>query len=1087
MKLLNELWPDKELNCENFKNPPLEMGILPFWFWNGEMDEAEMEWQLKEYKAKGITGLFIHGRFGLKIPYLSEKWFERVKFAVKKGREIGLNIWIYDEMNWPSGTAERQVIKKYPYLSQKYLEMVTLFINGPLFIYLEATDSRYINTGDSKPIAAYICSAEEYRTGIKNIIDVTPNLSFNKVIPWEAPAGNWVLMYFLEKEIDYYIDALNPEATKRFIELTHEQYKTAVGAEFGKIVPGFYTDEPAMHYFQVGTDNYVIPWSQRMFKIFRERNGYSIKPHLAALYANVGRDTARIRYDFWKTLSDQYDDSYYKQLRDWCAENGVLFTGHILFENWLRGHARCEGNVMQHLSNLHLTGVDHLYPKIGSEEQPGEHVELKMASSITHHLGKKRLLCESMGGTYWDCTLERMKWIANWEYSLGVNLFNNHGYHYSIEGERKRDWPPSQFYHHTWWKYYNEFTHYMARLGHALTGGKHIAKILILYPITSIWANYVPQAPDDISRLIEMDFNYLTDALLHLHYDFDYVDEDILINAQLNGNRLEIADESYELIILPPVTHIKKATLDKIKAFVNNGGKIIADILLPVEQFIDGKPSKSRAVDELFGVKPNCILADFQSGKNEVNQLKMLQPGVCLIQGGGLAKDRRRKDIKEAIESCITADVQIGHSEVFYLHRVKDGRHLFYFVNTLQQDIGEVDISLETVGRPELWDPATGAVKELSVFDIINNRLCFRLTFGASQTFLVILHNDLPDSYISATNLVIEKTEANFITGYLKNGDLAKLTLKTGGKQKDIVQMVPKNPPPLILPEVMNFKIENDNTLCLAKWKMLVSNECSNDNYAALDYDDDHWLPVTIGAWEMQLPEEPDDIHYPQTLWYRIPFQIEELPNRVKLLIDGFSGSSFRLFINGTEVKDTGQRSQLDAEIREINIHSYVHPGRNLIAVQLVVQRRTDGILDLIKITGDFALKLNDDGYSIVLPKKEVNIGDWCQQGYPYFSGTGTYSTELTIPADFCKGKLFLDIECGEDVLELQINDSGPIIVPWHPYQIDITDLVRPGKNTFRFSITNTLINTLEAVPKSSGLLKPPVITNYQLLKIKID
>jgi hypothetical protein len=71
-----------------------------------------------------------------------------------------------------------------------------------------------------------------------------------------------------------------------------------------------------------------------------------------------------------------------------------------------------------------------------------------------------------MGGTYWDCTLERMKWIANWEYVLGVNLFNNHGYHYSIEGERKRDWPPSQFYHHTWWKYYNLFTTYMARLGH---------------------------------------------------------------------------------------------------------------------------------------------------------------------------------------------------------------------------------------------------------------------------------------------------------------------------------------------------------------------------------------------------------------------------------------------------------------------------------------------------------------------------------------------------------------------------------------------------------------------------------------------
>ncbi len=67
------------LTKENFTSPPMEMGILPFWFWNGNMDEKEMEWQLKEYKAKGITGLFIHGRFGLKVPYVSDAWFEKVK------------------------------------------------------------------------------------------------------------------------------------------------------------------------------------------------------------------------------------------------------------------------------------------------------------------------------------------------------------------------------------------------------------------------------------------------------------------------------------------------------------------------------------------------------------------------------------------------------------------------------------------------------------------------------------------------------------------------------------------------------------------------------------------------------------------------------------------------------------------------------------------------------------------------------------------------------------------------------------------------------------------------------------------------
>ena len=64
------------LTRENFTRPPLEMGIVPFWFWNGRMDRQEMEWQLREYHAKGIRSIFIHGRFGLKVPYVSDAWFE---------------------------------------------------------------------------------------------------------------------------------------------------------------------------------------------------------------------------------------------------------------------------------------------------------------------------------------------------------------------------------------------------------------------------------------------------------------------------------------------------------------------------------------------------------------------------------------------------------------------------------------------------------------------------------------------------------------------------------------------------------------------------------------------------------------------------------------------------------------------------------------------------------------------------------------------------------------------------------------------------------------------------------------------------
>ena len=742
MAFQSKLTKGENLTEDNFKTPPAEMGILPFWFWNGEMDEKEMEWQLKEYKSKGILGTFIHGRFGESIGYLSDTWMERVKFAVKKAKEIGIDLWVYDEMNWPSGTAYREVPKKNPKLRQKYLELVPLMVDGPLFTFLEATDDRYVNTGNSKPIAAFACSDEEYQTEIKNLIDLTPNLSFNAVIPWEAPAGKWRLLYFLEKEIDYYIDALNPESTAEFINSTHNKYKKAVGNDFGKVVPGFYTDEPAMHYYHMGLDNLVIPWTNKMFKIFREKRGYDLKPYLPALYTSMGNITAKIRYDFWRTLTEQYSESYYKQIRDWCDANGVLFTGHLLGEEWLRVHARCEGNIFKHLKYLHVTGVDHLYPKIGSESEPDQHVALKLASSAAHYYGSTRLLCESMGGTYWDCSLERMKWIANWEYVLGVTIFNNHGYHYSIEGERKRDWPPSQFYHHTWWKYYDRFTTYMSRLGHILSGGKHIAKILMLYPINSIWTNYVPQARNDVGNVIEFDFNYLTDTLLKLHYDFDYTDEDIISEAKIENGKIKIADEEFELLLLPPLTHLKASAFDKIKEFVQSGGKVIADTLLPFELLEYDKDDASTKLTELFGQDSKVLLKNFSNGAEFGITHKNSKGDVYVIEGKGLNNEKRKKELNEVILKCIKPDVTINNEDVFYLHRQKDGFDIYFITNVLQEDKGEVEITFEKIGVPEIWNPNTGEIEKINVYVIKDERLSIKLDFPPSESHIIIIRDE---------------------------------------------------------------------------------------------------------------------------------------------------------------------------------------------------------------------------------------------------------------------------------------------------------------------------------------------------------
>jgi hypothetical protein len=201
-------------------------------------------------------------------------------------------------------------------------------------------------------------------------------------------------------------------------------------------------------------------------------------------------------------------------------------------------------------------------------------------------------------------------------------------------------------------------------------------------------------------------------------------------------------------------------------------------------------------------------------------------------------------------------------------------------------------------------------------------------------------------------------------------------------------------------------------------------------------------------------------------------------------MIDGFSGKEHQLYVNGQQVTDKGTRSYLDAEIKEVDIRPFVQPGRNVIAVRLVVRRRTDGILDLLKILGRFSLEKAGGTYRIGAPRGILKVGDWTKQGFPHFSGTGIYRTEIDVPARYADGRLFLDVDCGEDVLEVSVNGSAGRIAPWHPSRVEITDLVKEGSNRIELRVTNTLINILEAVEKPSGLLRQPQLVHEHVFEL---
>lgn len=1126
-------WPHARPEHSEFARPPREYGILPFWFLNGELDPEEMRRQLREFRDKGMPGIILHGRYGLEMPYIGEQYLECIKLAVEEAEKLGLKTWIYDEMNWPSGTADKRVLKARPDLSQKYIECISLTVRGPWFSYLTGEDSRYLDFEKSTPVAAFAIGTDG------QVIDLTPNLSFTDVIPWEAPEGNWRMMYIVEKEADYYIDALNPEATAEFLRLGYEPYRAAVEGHMPREMLGFYTDEPAMHYYLTGQDNPIVPWTRDMFRRFQQRNGYNLRPRLPDLFFDISPDSARVRYDFYTTLTQFYSEAYYQQIHAWCQAHGVLFTGHLLYEEWLRKMIRVEGNLFRHYEHMDVVGVDHLYPFIGGRDRPDEHVAIKVASSAAHHLGSERLLCESFGGIFMDATMQRMKWVADWEYVLGVNLLNPHGFHYTLEGPRKRDWPPSMFYQYPWWRYYGAFSDYMSRLSHMLTGGRHVARVAVIWPINAMFATYTPQSHNALGDRTEGDFNALTDLLLRLHYDFDYLDEDILARAELitAGDRpaIGVRDEAFELLILPPMAHIKLSTLERIEQFVAAGGRVLGTTFLPDRAFApEGLVDIRERVRALFGVDPRETQRSFRgahdirphtvehgAGMATFLQSYALQrqlplriqqqigaagrpehPGFMIEPDGNRNRyffawpDGEREEITDEVvaertavadaleatlRSLIPPDVVIDNRELFYLHRQKDGKDLYFVVNpTFSPQSAQVEIAGSV--QPLLWDPSTGAERPILPAQEASGRTRFRLELPpAGSAFVVAVQPSgaLREARILDGDVVLDMIGEEEIGGYARSAEPYVVLTENGTTQRLVAERGEVVPPHELGGE-WEFQAEDDNALIVGSWLTTVEKAGTPvEAYTGPDADTAGWLPMVPGAWSYQLPAEPT-APYPIDVWYRARFEAGYVPASLSLIVDGFAGAGWQLWVNGLPAECEPRRSAFDSQMQAVEIGDLVQAGSNVIALRLTVANATDGLLDLIKLTGDFSLDRRDDGYVIAAPRTTLEPAPWTEQGYPFYSGRGVYRRSFDLPAGFEGQRIFLEPAMADDVLEVIVNGRSAGVRLWASYTLEITDFVRPGRNVVELRVANTLVNLLEATPRPSGLAGAPTLVPYR-------
>ena len=734
--MIYQLSKAPELHEALFRNPPAAFRGAPFWAWNDLLTKEELARQIEVFKEMGLGGFHMHVRTGLQNPYMDEDFLELVKSCVEKAKQEGMLAYLYDEDRWPSGAAGGTVTKDERYRARSLL--FTNALKGEAHANGDScSDGGRSNNG--RLLACYDVGLDEdgYLTG------------YRRIAPEEDALGEkWYAILEVHQPSEWYndqtyVDTLNPDAIRRFVEETHEKYLQKLGADFGKAVPSIFTDEPQFARKHTlgnsrsadGTD-VTIPWTDKVPDEYRAAYGADIYDTLPEIFwERADRTTSLHRWRYHDLIAELFAKSFADVVGGWCAGHGIDLTGHMMEEPSLRSQTAALGEAMRSYRAFGIPGVDMLC-------NAHEFTTVKQAESARRQYGREGVTSELYGVTGWAADFRLYKHQGDWQAALGVTLRVPHLSWYAMRGEAKRDYPASISYQSAWYREYAAVEDHFARVNTALTRGKPIVRAAVVHPVESYWLHY---GPDDKCRRVMDDlddrFRSLTGWLLLGGIDFDFISESLLPDlCEKGGNPLQVGEMQYDAVILPAMETIRDTTLARVQAFAEAGGRLIVLDSLPtlVNAERDDRPEALRPLAKLVPFTRGAVLDALE----DVRELELRRPD------GRPAED---------FVHMLRAD---GDGRWLFLAHADEPRSRHF------DNGSDLVIRLRGEWKPTLWDTNTGEITPLPT-TYENGRTRIERRLFAYDSLLLRLTPGRSEVPAAAKNG--EKTETAYIrrpTGY---------------------------------------------------------------------------------------------------------------------------------------------------------------------------------------------------------------------------------------------------------------------------------------------------------------------------------
>lgn len=972
-----------------FADPPRQYSTAPLWVWNDMLTEQQIRLTLRDLAGQKVRQAFVHPRPGLMTPYLSDDWFRLWGVALDEAKRLDMNIWIYDENSYPSGFAGGWVPRRMPESRGQGLRFQTVGRLGPL---------------SDAVLGVYVKQGDRYR-------DVTAEVRAGK-----GPKAESYLVARVEQAPDSdwtaggpYVDLLHPGVTPEFIEVTMEAYRKHFGDQFGKRLPGWFTDEP--HLSPMGLPH----WSNHLPRAFRERWGYNLVPKLPCLQAEVG-DWKRVRHNYFQLLLEEFIDRWAKPCHDYCEQHQLEFTGHYWEHGWpSAGHG---GDNMAMYAWHQRPAIDTLMNQYdeGVNAQFGNARSVKELSSVANQLGRRRTLCETYGAGGWDLRFEDMKRIGEWLLVLGVNTIDEHLSYITIRGTRKRDHPQSFSYHEPWWSDYHVMAQSLTRLSAATSHGQQINRILVIEPTTSAWMYQPDPSSGPALKRLGSEFQSLVNALERAQVEYDLGCEDIIarhgaVNANVSGDpssstpaRLIVGQRDYHTVVLPPHTeNLNHATMRLLEKYVAAGGRLLCCGGPP--ERVDGKLSPR---GKQLAKQPSWQAAE--AARLPERLLKLSRDGFAIQRSAG---DR---------------------GILFHQRRqLRDGQ-LLLLVNTSIEHSSSGVVRCRACAV-EQWFPRTGRAAPYPLTAAPpGSQLAFNLP-PCGSLLLLLSDQALPEPQDAASG---QPEQA------------------PGGSNRTANDHPIEPAGPLRIDRV------GPNVLPLDFLDVTVAQETKSNIYcynAARFVFQKHGLDKNPWDHAVQFSDEFIRRKFPANSGFRATyrFRIEQkVPDDLQIVIERPDLYSIRC--NGQAVEPKPGAWWLDRAFGRIDLADVAQVGPN--QVTLVAQPMTMfHEIEPVYLLGDFSLRPLDRGWAVV-PSEPVRLGPWNEQGMPFYAEGVSYGQSFQV--DRPRGQYVVCCPSWYgSVAEVRVNGKLAGHLVSRPWEVDVSDAIKAGKNRIELRVIGTLKNTL--------------------------